>query len=113
MSESIINDYNEIHFTLKWLICIFQEHVSYSNSLNQKIRNDEISITDAERKSLYQSGSYNYAMILLSELYESSKVNRYDDIRLSKLLYEMNYHFKEIKFNVLKNELTSFCTIKC
>jgi len=111
MSKIIINDYDEIHFALKWIICIFQEHVSYSSSLIKKIRSDEISITDANRKSLYQSGAYNYAMILLSELYELSKVIRDDDIRLSKLLDEMTNQYKESNFNDLKNELTNFVNL--
>jgi hypothetical protein len=60
---------------------------------------------------LYQSGAYNYAMILLSELYELSKVIRDDDIRLSKLLDEMTNQYKESNFNDLKNELTNFVNL--
>lgn len=108
MNKQLIKDFGEIYFTLNWVISIFQENVIYNKSLTNRLQENKIAAIGLKRKMLYQSGAYNYAMILLAELYESSKKIRDNDIRISQLLQELAEYLKNPKIMLLREELNEF-----
>lgn len=77
----------DLYFTVDWIVKIFFENIIYDRELRNQYSSREMSKEEVRQKGLFQSAAFNYAFILLAEIWKTS--NRKDDITILSNLYEL------------------------
>lgn len=100
--EKLSKYFHELYFAVDWIVSIFYEKLEYHKS--------NIDFHTNKQKSLFNSGSHYYALILIAELWNSAN-NEDDDISFNGF-FNYSLNFLDEKFNgnilALKNKFNTF-----